>query len=149
MVPKLREFWDSLQSKLLDKDPYTTSISGMRLRLDKLQAKDAQARKTRAEHSKGWDNIDDVLHYQGLPYIPEIIRTKLISRHHNDPLAGHIGIEKTHKFIARKYYWPTLRHDVEDYVKGCDICLAPKAVQHKLYSDLQSLPIPTYYWKNL
>ena len=121
----------------------------MRLRLQELQAKDEQARKTKAEHSEGWDNINGVLHHQGLPYIPEIIRTELISRHHDDPLAGHFGIEKTRELIARKYYWPTLRRDVDDYVRGCDVCLASKAVRHKPYGDLQSLPIPTHRWKDL
>ena len=42
-----------------------------------------------------------------------------------------------------------LRHDVEDYVKGCNVCLASKAVRHKPYGDLQSLPIPTHRWKGL
>ena len=120
----------------------------MRLKLQKLQAEDEQARKTRAEYSEGWDNINGVLHHQSLFYVPEIIRAELISRHHNDPLVGHFGIEKTRELIARKYYWPILHCDVKDYVRGCDICLALKTVRHKLYSDLQSLPIPTHYWKN-
>ena len=90
-----------------------------------------------------------MLHYQGLPYVPEIIRTELISRHHDDPLAGHFGIVKTHELIARKYYWPTLCHDVEDYVKECNVCLTSKAVRHKLYGDLQFLPILTHHWKDL
>ena len=90
-----------------------------------------------------------MLHYQGLPYVPEIIKTELISKHHNDPLAGHFGIEKTQKLFSRKYYWPTLRHDVEDYIRGCNICLASKIVWHKPYSDLQSLPVPIHHWKYL
>ena len=122
----------------------------MRLRLQELQSKDKQARKLRAEQPvKDWQDIKGVLHYQGLPYVPEIIRTELISRHYNDPLAGHFGIEKTRELVARKYYWPTLRHDVDDYVKGCDVCLASKAVRHKPYGDLQSLPVPTHCWKDL
>ena len=44
---------------------------------------------------KGWEDIDWVLHHQGLPHVPKIIRTELISRHHDDLLAGHFGIEKT------------------------------------------------------
>ena len=86
---------------------------------------------------------------QGLPYVTEIIRTELISRHHDDPLAGHFGIEKTRELVAQKYYWPSLRHDIEAYVKGCDDCLASKAVRHKPYSDLQSLLVPTHPWKDL
>lgn len=85
-----------------------------------------------------------MLHCQGLPYVPEMIRTELISRHHNNPLAEHFGIEKTRKLIARKYYWETLRHDVDAYVKVCDVCLSLKAVRYKPYSDLPSLPVPTH-----
>ena len=121
----------------------------MRLRLQELQDEDKQARKTRAEHLEGWNDIDDVLHHQNLLYVPEVIRTELISRHHNDLLAGHFGIKKIRELIARNYYWPSLRRDVEDYIRGCDVCLASKAVRHKPYGNLQCLPIPIHRWKDL
>ncbi len=81
--------------------------------------------------------------------MPEIVRIELISRHHDDLLAGYFGIDKTRELIARKYYWPTLRSDVEAYVIGCDVCLGLKLVRHKPYGDLQSLPVPTHRWKDL
>ncbi len=93
--------------------------------------------------------MDGVLCHQGLPYMPEIIRTKLISRHYDDRLAGHFGIDKTQELIARKYYWPTFRRNVEAYVTGCNVCLALKSVKHKPYDDLQFLRVPTYQWKDL
>ncbi len=74
----------------------------------------------------------------------EIVITKLISRHHDDSLASYFGINKTRELIAQKYYWLTFYHDVEAYLTGCDVCLALKAVKHKLYDDLQSLPVPIY-----
>ena len=74
---------------------------------------------------------------------------ELISRHHNDPLAGHFGIKKIWEFFFQKYYWLTLHHDVDNYVRGCNVCLALKAVRHKPYDDLQSLPMPTHRWKDL
>ena len=67
---------------------------------------------------------------------------ELISRHHDNLPVGHFGIEKTRELLTKKYYWPTLRHNVEAYVKGCDVYLASKAVRHKPYNDLQSLPVP-------
>ena len=122
----------------------------MRLRLQELQDGNEHACKLRAgQLTKDWQDLDDVLHHQSLPYVSKIIRVELISRHHNDPLADHFGIEKTHELVAQKYYWPTLCYDVEDYVKRCDVCLASKIVQHKLYGDLQSLPVPTHRWKDL
>ncbi len=69
-------------------------------------------------------------------YVPEIVRTKLISRHHDDSLANHFGINKTREVITQKYYWPTLHYNVETYVIGCNVCLASKSVSHKPYGDL-------------
>ena len=90
-----------------------------------------------------------MLYHQGLLFVPEVIWTKLISRHHNNPLVSHFGINKTRELIGRKYYWPSFRNDVEAYVKGCNVCLALKTVRHKPYSYLQVLSVPTYRWKNL
>ena len=67
-----------------------------------------------------------------------------MSRYHDDPLANHFGVNKTRELIGRKYYWPSLRKDVETYVKGCGVCLVLKAVKHKPYGNLQSMQIPTH-----
>ena len=62
---------------------------------------------------------------------------------------GILALKKTQELVARKYYWEILCHNVEIYVKGCDVCLVSKAVKDKLYKNLQQLPVPTYCWKNL
>ena len=90
-----------------------------------------------------------MLDQQALPFVPEVIRIELISRHHADLLAGHFGIETTCELEVKKYYGATLRHSVEAYMKGCNVCLASKAVQPKPYGDLQSLLVPTHRWKDL
>ena len=92
----------------------------------------------------GYEELDRVLYHQGLPFVPEVIRIEIISRYHNDTLVRHFGIDKTKDLVSQKYYWLSLRRDIEAYIKGCDVCLGSKAVRHKLYSDLQSLPVPTY-----
>ena len=148
VLPQLRQFWQGLQKKLAQEEPYV--VGSMRLRLHELEAKDKHVRKLRAEQLvKDWQYINDVLHHQGLPYVPEIIQTELISRYHNDPLAVYFRIKKTQELLFRKYYWPTLRSDVNNYVRGCNVYLALKAVRHKPYGDLQSLPILTHHWKDL
>ena len=90
-----------------------------------------------------------MLQYQGLSYVPKIIRSEVISRHHDDLLAEHFGIDKTRELVGRKYYWLSLRRDVESYVRGCNVCLTSKVIRHKPYGDLQSLHIPTHRWKDL
>ncbi len=77
----------------------------MRMRLPELQNDNKEAIKIRSKGlSEGWEDIKQVLHYQGLLYVPKVIRSKLISRYHDDPLTGYFGIEKTLELIARKYY---------------------------------------------
>ena len=133
------------RAKLGAEGSYRVSIGTMRLRFSELQESDKKARKIRAERLKSdYEEVDRVLHHQGLPFVPEAIRTELISRHHDDPLARYFGIDKTRELVGRKYYWPSLKRDVESYVRGCDVYLASKAVCHKPYGDLQSLLVPTH-----
>ena len=121
----------------------------MRLRLAELQESDKWAQRIRTEGLNRYEEFDGVLHHQGLLFVPKVIWTELISRHHNDLLARYFGIDKTKELIGRKYYWPSLWKDIEAYVKGCDVCLSSKAVKHKPYKDLQSLPVPIHWWKDL
>ncbi len=150
VLSQLRQFWDTIQSKLADKGPYTVSIGDMRIKLPELQDDNKKAKKLRSKRlSEGKEDIEQVPYYQDLSYVPKVICLELISRHYDNPLASYFDIEKTQELIARKYYWPTLQRDVKDYVKGCNICLASKTVCHNPYGDLQSLPILTHWWKDL
>ena len=101
---QLRHFWSTLQTELANEQPYKASIGSMRLRLQELQETDLKAQKLRQQKADGYEEIDKIFHHQGLPFVPEAIWTELISRHHDDPLAGHFGIEKTCKLLAQKYY---------------------------------------------
>ena len=150
VLPQLRQFWDTFQAELGSEGPYPISIGAMRLRLSEMQELDDEAQKIRAERLKSnYEEVDEVLHHQGLPFVSEAIGIELISQHHDDPLVEHFGIEKTKEFVGRKYYWPSLRKDVKSYVRGCNVCLTSKSVRHKPYGDLQSLFIPTHRWKDL
>ena len=149
-LPHLRQFWDTFRAELGAEGLYRVSIGAMRLRLPELKDNDKEAIALRAGGlSEGWEDVEGVLQYQGLPYVLEIIRSEVISRHHDDLLVGHFGIDKTRELVGRKYYWPSLKRDVKSYVRGCDVCLTSKAVRHKPYGDLQSLPVPTHRWKDL
>ena len=144
-LPNIYQSSETFHQEVAAESPYQASIGGIRLKLVELQAEDSQARKIRAEKlGRNWEDFDGILHQQGLLYIPEIIRTKLISRYHNDLLVGHFSIKKTRELVARKYYWKTLCHDIEVYVRGYHIYLTSKAVRHKPYGNLQQLPVPTH-----
>ena len=109
----------------------------MKLRLVELQAENGQIRKIRAEKPSGnGEDSDRILHHQSLPYIHKIIRTELISRHHDDSLAGYFRIEKKRELVARKYYWETLHHNVKIYIRSREVCLASKTVKYKPCGNL-------------
>ena len=136
--------WSTLQTELVNEGPYKASIGRMRLKLQELQEADSEAQELKQPKANSYKEIDEILHYQGLLFIPKAIQTKLMSRHRDNCLAGHFSIKKLCKLLAWKYYWSTLRHNVEAYVKGCNVCLALKAVRHKLYNDFQLLCIPMH-----
>ena len=145
VLPQLCQFCANIQGKLANEGPYKVSISGIKLRLAELQESNNKAHKIRAKGLKNKDEeVDRILHHQKLPFIPKTIQIELISWYHDDFLAGHFGIDKTKELVSRKYYWLSLQRDIQAYVKGCNVCLASKAVRHKPYGDFKTLSIPTH-----
>ena len=129
--------------------------------LPKLQQEDSMARAVQkklaipnvnvnsGQSSKSWLEIKGVLHYDNKPYIPEALRTDILEKNHDNPLAGHFGFERTLKFLSRKYYRSKMRVDIKKYVQGCDIFMSSKSKRHKSYGNMQSLSILTHKWKDL
>lgn len=85
---------------------------------------------------EGWKDQEEILDHQSLLYMLKIVGYKVISRYHDDPLADHFGIEKTMELVARKYFLPSLKKDIEAYVKGYNVYLTSKTISYKPYGDL-------------
>jgi len=45
-----------------------------------------------------------------------------IHSHHDSPVYGHPGINKTYQLTSRRYWWPNMHKDVMEYIKGCTEC---------------------------
>ena len=89
------------QVELDDESPYQVSIGAMRLRLLELQKSDNKAQKVKAEELKdNYKDIDVVLYHQRLLFVLKSIQTKLISRHHDDFLVKHFGINKIKDLVG-------------------------------------------------
>ena len=103
MLPHLRQFWKTFQTKLADENPYKASIGGIKLRLAELQESNKKVQKLRAteELQEGWEDIDRVLHHQGLPFVSEIIWIELISQYYNNLLVRHFDIDKIRELLGR------------------------------------------------
>lgn len=94
---------------------------------------------------EGWEEIEEMVHREDLLYISEIIYTKLISRHYDNSLIDHLSINKIRKLIVQKSYEPTLRANVEFYLKRCNGYLRSKLIKHNPYDNLQFLSITTHW----
>lgn len=95
--PQLCQFWTQFWGKLdLQRSYHKASIRSLRLRLSKLQKEDQKAQKVKKQGLKeGWEEIEEILHWEGLPYILKIVKTEFISRYYNNVLADHFTIKKT------------------------------------------------------
>ena len=72
-------------------------------------------------------------------------RLQIIKELHGE---GHIGRDRTLKLVTDSYFWPTLRRDVERFVRRCVTCQQGKgnASNAGLYLPL---PIPTQPWTDI
>jgi hypothetical protein len=76
-----------------------------------------------------------------VPYVPAgPLRREIITALHADPVSGHVGIDKTVERVSRRYYWHTIRKDVEKVLAACHCHLNKSSGQRK-FSPLQPLSI--------
>jgi hypothetical protein len=47
---------------------------------------------------------------------------EVISGYHDSPVYGHPGISKTVQLTERNHWWPGMKHDIAEYVRGCTDC---------------------------
>ena len=73
-----------------------------------------------------------------------LLRRGVISLYHNSTTAGHPGISNTAWAITRDFWWPALKKDVTEYMKGCSICQSRKNQPNKAQPPLFPIPSETY-----
>lgn len=84
-------------------------------------------------------------------YVPAVqaIRTSLLQECHDNPLSGHLGVNKTLALIKKSFYWPKMREDIEQYVTTCVSCQQNKPNNQLPMGLLQPLPIPDRPWQQV
>lgn len=70
------------------------------------------------------------------------LRVKLVSELHGE---GHVGRDRTIDLVQRRFFWPSLRHDVTQHVQRCRICQQSKGTttDARLYRPLL---VPSFPW---
>ncbi len=69
------------------------------------------------------------------------LKRGVIQTFHDPPSMGHPGIANTYTLTRRDYWWPQMKKDIEEYVKGCALCQANKINTHHQKPHL--VPITT------
>jgi hypothetical protein len=99
---------------------------------------------------KAWIDPHQLKQHQGVWYkegrrvVTGNIEAKrnIIQSHHDSPVHGHPGISKTIQLTERLYWWPRMRVDITEYVKGCADCQ-----RHKVNTRPTKAPLQPIYPK--
>jgi hypothetical protein len=97
-----------------------------------------------------FEQQDGLLLRNNLIYVPKgPIRLKILRECHDNTLAGHFGMARTHELMSRNYWWPKMNKLLREYVKSCDTCARSKAPRHRPFGLLQPLLIPSRPWGSI
>ena len=84
-------------------------------------------------------------------YVPkdQDLRMQIIQLHHDTPIPGHPGMEKTLELMQHSYTWPGMPTLVKDYVSRCDRCTRFKETNQAPPGKLKLLDTPPSPWKEI
>ena len=58
-------------------------------------------------------------------------RANLIYEKHATKIGGHKGVNKTYHRLRQNFYWPSMKKDIQDYIKNCRSCQIKKLTRVK------------------
>src|SRR5258708_446576 len=110
------------------------------------EMKRSPARRLRSEE---WSEEQGIILFRGKVYVPkdEKLHSDIVKLHHDSPVAGHLGRNKTLELVSRNYYWPGMTKLIFNYVDGCDKCQHYKNFPAPLAGKLMPSETPAEPWK--
>jgi hypothetical protein len=69
--------------------------------------------------------------------VPRTMITEIIKEHHNPPIQGHQGIDRTIEKIQQQYYFPQIRRLITNYIEQYNSCNRNKPINHRPYRKIQ------------
>ena len=73
--------------------------------------------------------------------IPDKMRTMIVAATHDAPDAGHMSYERSLSRVIGKYYWPTMKKDIREWIKACGICNSRNKANYKYKQPMTPHPI--------
>ncbi|XP_063060131.1 uncharacterized protein LOC134453222 [Engraulis encrasicolus] len=72
--------------------------------------------------------------------VPQPYRDTVLNLAHTHPLGAHLGVEKTKERILKRFYWPGIHKEIENYCRSCPECQL-RAPKPSYRSPLIPLPV--------
>ena len=74
---------------------------------------------------------DDVLRRQSNDdatqiVLPQILHEPVLQILHEQPIAGHLGVEKTEARFVNQFYWPNIHAKIAEFIRHCHECAIRK-----------------------
>jgi transposase InsO family protein len=121
-----------------------TEWAQLQVKDDSLKAAFEEARKGAPPYSVKEDILYKTVDGQPLPVVPESLRKAVIRQFHEPPAHGHLGPERTFQGLRRYVTWPSLRADIEEFIRSCDACQRHKRSYLRVPLQHQRIP-PTQF----
>lgn len=82
-------------------------------------------------------------------FVPEDLRSQVLQWGHNSRLACHPGSTRTCNQLLQRFWWPSLRRDVREFIRACPTCNQNKSSNQPPAGLLQPLPVPSRPWSHI
>jgi len=83
-----------------------------------------------------------------IPRVGRLVVDRLFEAH-DTPIGGHLGRDKTLANVAKKFFWPGMVKDVDDYVKSCENCQRNKGCKRAPLGLLYPHERPQRPWEKI
>jgi len=77
----------------------------------------------------------------------EAEKRKILQEFHEQPIGGHLGMNRTFERLKQYISWPGMKREIEVYVKQCEVCQKNKITQNKTKLPLQITDTPDVVWE--
>ncbi|CAF3004538.1 unnamed protein product [Rotaria sp. Silwood2] len=78
-----------------------------------------------------------------VPYLPKSLIPSVLHFYHDHPLSGHFGVHRTLSRIHDKFWWPTMRKSISNYIASCTKCAQYNILRSKPPGHLKSIEPPS------
>ncbi|KAK3531230.1 hypothetical protein QTP70_015224 [Hemibagrus guttatus] len=82
-------------------------------------------------------------------YVPLQFHQQVLQWVHEAPSSGHSGILRSTQLTLHRFWWPSLRTDVERFVQSCSTCAQSRVSRQLPEGLLEPLPTPQCLWSHL